>query len=287
MQFVVAHVVHDMRSEAEAFADRDATKGLAARLGLEFVESRARLRGLSGNAEAMARRLRYAALKQLAEDHGCGFIATAHQADDQLETMLMKLIRGAGPRGLAGVALSRALAKGGPIVIRPALGITRQDLERVCRVVGWQWCEDRTNSDTTRARAAIRAHVLPRLRELRPRAAERAARSAALLADASALVDREVAELLRAGRQDGANGQFTWSRAALRDELALVLGGLLQAAVRELAPKAPGDKLSGRLLDPVVAALRSGSTVRRPFKLGRCSVEVANKEVTMRRVDGE
>jgi tRNA(Ile)-lysidine synthase len=112
MQFVVAHVVHDMRAEDEALADRDATKGLAARLGLEFVESRVRLRGLSGNAEAVARRLRYAALKQLAEDHGCGFIATAHQADDQLETMLMKLIRGAGPRGLAGVAPSRDACEG-------------------------------------------------------------------------------------------------------------------------------------------------------------------------------
>jgi hypothetical protein len=132
----------------------------------------------------------------------------------------------------------------------------------------------------TRARAAIRAHVLPRLRELRPRAAERAARSAALLADASALVDGRVAELLRAGRQDeNANGQFTWSRAALRQEPALVLGGLLQVAVRELVPQAHGDKLSGRVLDPVVAAIRSEATVRRRFRLGCCSVEVASKRL--------
>src|SRR5262249_13089156 len=93
---VIAHLVHDMRPESEPLAHRDAPRDLASALGLPFVERSIRVKTAGGNAEAVARRLRYQALAQLASEHGCPFIATAHHAQDQLETMLMALIRGSG-----------------------------------------------------------------------------------------------------------------------------------------------------------------------------------------------
>ena len=107
--FVIAHVVHDLRPRPNALADRDAAKALADSLGLPFAEAEVRIRTERGNPESIARRLRYTALKRLATAHNCPYIATAHHADDQLETMLMALLRGSGPRGLAGIAQSRPL----------------------------------------------------------------------------------------------------------------------------------------------------------------------------------
>ncbi len=111
---VVGHVVHDLRSRGEALADRDAVRALAERLGLEFVEREVRVRGeWGGNLEALARRARYAALGEMAREAGCGFVATAHHADDQMESVLMALVRGAGLRGLAGIRVKRGLGVGG------------------------------------------------------------------------------------------------------------------------------------------------------------------------------
>lgn len=280
--FVVAHVVHDLRSVAESLADRDAVRNLATGLGLGFAEARIRARPDGGNIEGSARRLRYAALKRLAAEHGCGFIATAHQADDQLETVIMKLLRGAGPRGLAGVASLRTLGKDGPTVIRPALTTNRRDLERVCRAAGWEWCEDLTNSDTTRLRAAIRVRVLPHLRSIRPRAAERASKSAALLADAVVLVDKAVRALLIAGRDGaGASGEHVWERSALSLETGLVLGALLQTAASEYSEHTSCDRLGSKVLDPIVAAIRAESNAPRRFTLGPAHVEITKQFVRM------
>jgi tRNA(Ile)-lysidine synthase TilS/MesJ len=94
--FVVAHIVHDMRTPREALADRDSARDLAATLGLPFAEDHIRVKG--GNAEANRPPPPLPGLAALAKTHGCPYIATAHHADDQLETILMGLLRGSGPR---------------------------------------------------------------------------------------------------------------------------------------------------------------------------------------------
>lgn len=220
---IVAHVVHDLRDAAESHADRDAARALAARVGLPFVEASVRVRVEGGNAEAAARRLRYGALGRLAREAGVRYIATAHHAHDQVESVLMRLVRGAGPAGLAGIAERRTLraADGQRLtLIRPMLGVSPGDARRLCTLAGVTWREDATNADTTRLRARVRAEVLPRVLALRSGVAERVV--------ASARVQGEVARVLGAMARRLDPRARAWSRDLLREQPAAVLGELLR-----------------------------------------------------------
>jgi tRNA(Ile)-lysidine synthase len=278
--FVVAHIVHDLRPRAEALADRDAARQLAESLGLPFAESEISVRARRGNAEASARRLRYDALASLAAEHRCPFLASAHHADDQLETLLMSILRGSGPRGLAGVAPRRRL-RPGITLIRPALSIRRADLQRLCTAANWRWQEDATNADESRLRAALRRQVAPLLESLRPGAASRAARSAALLRDAAAVIDDLADKLLAAA--DRSNDSLSWPRDSLRAQRPAVLGSLLQAAAARLHAGRRRDRITGRIIEPAVRALRDRSTEPRRFVWSGLELAVTAHRVQLRR----
>ncbi|MFN7022495.1 MAG: tRNA lysidine(34) synthetase TilS [Phycisphaerales bacterium] len=286
-QLVVGHVLHDLRPTGETAQDRDAAGRLAGALGLPFVAAEVRVRGWAGNAEANARRARYGALASLAASSGCRFIATAHHADDQLESVLMGLLRGAGPRGLSGVARRRALhaGEGAPVtLVRPMLGsadgrcrpITRAECERLCAEAGWAWREDRSNADTALLRNALRGEVIPILRRLRPRAAEHAAAAAAIQSDMARLLGRAAVEQaarlgnLSAGRGDNGDGSL-WPREEARALPPALLFEMLR--VRLLDPGGGGggsggaDRLTRRVLGPIVRAVRDGRTDPRTFDL--------------------
>ncbi len=257
------HVVHDLRPAEQALADRDAVKSLAARLGVPFLEAAVKVRAEKGNAEAVARRLRYQEMSRLANEGGWPYLATAHQGDDQLETMLMRLIRGAGLRGLAGIRDSRTLP-GGLRLVRPMLGIERRDCERICKAARHQWREDMTNLDTSRLRAAVRANVVPQLRRLSGSVAQRARISAGLLADAADLVSGQAEALLT--NAELVDGRFGWTRAALRVQSPLVLGGALRLAAARVTGDVGQDRLAWRLVRPVVNAILDSSTEPREFR---------------------
>ncbi len=193
---VLAHIVHDLRPTREALADRDRTKALAARLGIEFVEGVACVRSLKGNAEANARRGRYAALRELALKHGCRYVATGHQGNDQLETVLMRLLRGSGLRGLRAIRASRGLG-GGVVLVRPMLGVTRADAERICASAAYEPAIDATNADATRLRSALRQEVVPILARLNPAVHAHATDAAAAIEQAQRLVHRRANALVR------------------------------------------------------------------------------------------
>lgn len=258
--FVVAHVVHDLRSEAEALADRDGARRLAESLELPFVEGRVAVRGQRGNHEGVARRLRYAALERLARENRCRYLATAHQADDQLESLLMALIRGSGPRGLAGVASSRR--RPSCRVIRPMLDQTRAESERLCRDAGWAWREDATNRDESRLRAALRAQVMPVLERLRPGASRRAARAARLMSGAARLVGEQAAMVAERASCDGG---FAWDRRELRRAPEVVIGEALRRAAACLNEGACRDRIGIKLACPAVRAIRSRVTDSKRF----------------------
>lgn len=278
--FVLAHIVHDLRPESEALADRDAARRLAKRLGVPFAEAGVRVRDHAGNPEAVARRLRYQALAELAERDACGFVATAHHADDQLETLLMGLLRGAGPGGMRGVRPRRRIAEDS-VVIRPALDVGRSDLERLCRAFGWEWREDVTNSDTARLRAAIRHRVTPVLKELRPGVELRAGRTARLLGEASEFIAVRARELL--SEAETSDGSFRVSRPALRKEMAIVVGEVLRQGAVMARGERGQDRLGGAALDPMVAAVLDGQTDQRTFRRGGLEVAVSARWVTLRR----
>lgn len=288
---VVGHVVHDLRPEAEAAADRDAVKELAQRLGLVFVERAVRVRAASGaagggsNLEARARAARYAALVEMAAEQGCAAVATAHHADDQLETILMRLVRGAGPRGLRAIAVRRCVRgpQGSVLVVRPMLGdlegrtdpTRRREAEALCRRAGWVWREDATNADAAFLRNALRLRVTPLLEELQPGAAVRAARSAALVGQAQGLVRKAAGELWLRGKADGEG--VVWARGVLRGAPPLVVGELLRRAVRRISGRT--GRLSRRGLAGVVRAIRDESTEPRVFDVGGVRVRVTARAV--------
>ncbi len=279
-KLVVAHVVHDLRSPSVAARDRDSAAALASRLGLPFVEASINPGEQGGNEEGTARRLRYHALGQLARHHGCGFIATAHHADDQLETMLMALMRGAGPRGLSGIARSRPL-DANLTLIRPMLHATRDDARHICESANWHWVEDETNADMTRLRAALRSTIIPELERLRPGVAHRAVSAAQLQAGASQLIDQFVLDLLEAAAHDV--DQLTWKRADLADQPPIVLGSLVRSAVEKTCQGKGLDHLPSRTINAISAAISDGLGHERVFELRDAVATVTRETVSVRR----
>lgn len=256
-RIVIAHILHDMRPEIDAAADRAAVAHLASRLGKEFVWDRANAAGHPGNLEANLRRARYAALTGLAQRSGCAFVATGHQADDQAETILMRLLRGAGPIALGGIAPSRPL-QGTIRLIRPALDIPRLDLLALCETAGHTPATDRTNLDTTKTRAYLRAHVLPALRGAHPAALAGLARSAALARDAGRFV-RAAAQERLAAASTIANG-LHWPRDAFCGCANTVVCECLRLAHHQLTSHNASDRLPMRTLRLAVHHVQSAPT---------------------------
>jgi tRNA(Ile)-lysidine synthase len=154
----VVHFDHMLRgddstSDAQFVADLARDSGLQIVAAREDVAAEAARHGW--NIEDAARRLRYAFFERVCAAGQATRIAVAHTAQDQAETVLAHLIRGTGPTGLAGIYPSARS------VIRPLLGIARQDLRDYLRAKNQVWREDATNSDTSRLRARIREQLLP------------------------------------------------------------------------------------------------------------------------------
>jgi len=135
-----------------------------------------------------ARQARYTFFALTAQTVGATAVATAHTRDDQAETVLLKLCRGAGSAGLDGIARSTVIE--GLRVVRPLLDVSRKDVEHFLRERGIAWREDGTNADTTIKRNCLRHDVLPLLeQQFNPRVKEALARTATILADENQLLE--------------------------------------------------------------------------------------------------
>lgn len=155
--------------------------------------------GLPGGPEAAARTARYAALTAVASRVGAAAVLLGHTRDDQAETVLLALARGAGPRGLAGMPARRG------IFVRPLLDVGRADTRKACAALGLVPWEDPHNSDPAFARARVRGEALPALvAALGPAVVSNLARSAGqIAADNAALDELAAAALARAGSAAG------------------------------------------------------------------------------------
>lgn len=288
---VVGHVMHDIRPRAEVERDRDAVKVLAERLGVEFVEAEVSVRGGSGgqrNLEAAARRARYAALAQMARERRIRFVATAHHAEDQLETVLMSLLRGTGGAGVRGLAVSRRLVGSGPDMIRLirpmasewcGVAVDRAMCQRLCREAGVVWREDATNEDGTRLRNALRKDVVPILRRLRPDVLAKATAASAHARAIDGLLARESVRIMTLGL--GQDRAIHWPRGVLKSEPAAALGATIRNARREMCGRRGADRVSKRVIDAVVRAIRDRSTEPRSFVVGGLRIRVTAREVVM------
>ncbi|MFC4146730.1 tRNA lysidine(34) synthetase TilS [Micromonospora mangrovi] len=178
--------------------------GWACEQGLDPVDSIAvTVDGRPGGPEAAAREARYQALVDTARRHGAAAVLLGHTRDDQAETVLLALARGAGPRGLAGMPVRRELA--GVPLLRPLLDVSREDTRKACAALGLTPWEDPHNADPAYARARVRADVLPALvAALGPGVLENLARTAQLLAaDTAALDDLAATALADTRSPDG------------------------------------------------------------------------------------
>jgi len=177
------HVNHGLQ-EASVDWSRS-SESTCARLGVRLDILRLALELRKGDSvEAEARRARYAALAEAMAPGEC--LLTAHHADDQLETVLLQLFRGAGARGLSGMPRSARLGEG--MHLRPLLEVEREELVKYARTAGLDWIEDPMNADTRYDRSWLRHHVLPPIRERWPSVAHTVGRSAKHLAQAERLM---------------------------------------------------------------------------------------------------
>jgi tRNA(Ile)-lysidine synthase len=153
---LAVHVDHGLRPESAS--EGDVVRSAARQLGVDSRCVRVDV-GTGGNLEARARDARYAALEAAREEHGATAVLVAHTADDQAETVLLNLLRGSGASGLAGMPERRGH------VVRPLLGVRRDDVHRVCAERGLVPVRDPSNDDRVHRRNWVRLDALPALCE--------------------------------------------------------------------------------------------------------------------------
>jgi len=184
----VVHVNHGLSPQAGQWADRCAHQ--CAELSLPFTLCEVNAAPAAGESpEAAARNARYRALAELVQNDDC--LLTAHHQDDQAETLLLQLLRGAGPKGLAAMPVLSRLSRGWHA--RPLLEFRRADLIAYAEANGLSWLEDESNFDTRLERNFLRHEILPRLKQHFPALATTLSRSARRCAEAT--------EILRAQAQ--------------------------------------------------------------------------------------
>ena len=182
-----AHLNHALRDTAHR--DEQFSRALAAEVGVPFrfdrVEVRELATRLGTSLEDAGRRARYELFERAADELGADVIATGHTRDDQAETFLLRLIRGAGARGLAGIHPRMRLPAEAPEarrwVVRPLIEIGRSELREYLARLGQAFCDDESNRDLSFPRNRIRHELLPLIeREFNPRITDVLAREAAV-----------------------------------------------------------------------------------------------------------
>ncbi|QZA33082.1 tRNA lysidine(34) synthetase TilS [Hydrogenibacillus sp. N12] len=198
LRLAVAHVHHGLRG-TEADADAAFVAAEARARGLPFYLVRLTGDAPAANVEAVLRARRYRALAAVARRIRAQAVAVAHTADDQRETLIIKLLRGTSPMGLAGMPAERPLAAGVRLV-RPFLFVERAALAAYARARGLSFRHDRSNEDLRFFRNRIRHELYPALRELSPAVGRHLDRLSRLAAEEAAHWDAAVRPVLRSVR---------------------------------------------------------------------------------------
>jgi tRNA(Ile)-lysidine synthase len=264
-----AHLDHRLRPESGE--DAAFCRSLCDRFGIPFrtavADVRARARRERGGLEQAARRERYRFLHEVRRDTGAVAIAVAHTRDDQAETLLLRLLRGAGATGLGGMRPRRGR------IVRPLLAVSREQVLAHLAERGLSWREDATNRDLGPLRNRVRHELVPYLEaRFNPALRRGLARTARLLADEAAHLRSEADGLLdRISRAEG--DEIVLERAALA-EAPPAVG---RAAVRQALRRAGGLARVGAVHVERVLAL-----ARAPAPSGRLLPLPGGREVRYR-----
>lgn len=177
------HINHQISPNAHAWQTHCAD--LCARLNIAFSSVKVDVKNSGRGIEDAAREARYAVFEQHIKRGD--YLLTAHHADDQAETLLLRLMRGTGPRGLAAMAQQRSLGQG--TLCRPLLNFSRAELEEYARTQGLSWINDESNADDHYDRNYLRNQVMPLLRERWPAFAGKWQQTAELCAANESLIE--------------------------------------------------------------------------------------------------
>jgi tRNA(Ile)-lysidine synthase len=261
LRLLAAHLDHGLRESSSD--DAAFCRALCAAWDVPFRAARADVAALArrdgGGIEQAARLARHAFLRRVREEDGALAVALAHTRDDQAETVLLRLLRGSGRRGLGAM---RARTRG---LWRPLLAVSRADVVAHLVAHGLEWREDPSNRDLRFARNRVRHELLPYLEtHFNPRVRTTLARSADVLAGESEALDRAAARLVRRARLHDPGGPAL-SRAVLRAAPPAVAA----LAVRRLLADAGGTRDVGasqvrRLLGLVNVPAASGRRLPLP-----------------------
>lgn len=188
------HVHHGLSPNADGWAKF--CRSYCKSLGIALAVRRVKVSRSKDGLEAAARRARYAAFGKSSSD----FLMLAHHLDDQAETVLMNLLRGAGARGASGMPARSTLGarRGRKLLLRPFLGLSRKSVETYARAQRLEWIEDESNADESLTRNFVRRRLGPVLEERFPRWRDNLARAARLFSRRELGADRLLREFLAA-----------------------------------------------------------------------------------------
>ncbi len=245
---LACHLNHNLRSPNETEADAEVVRTLSRRLGATlvedavpagFIERRARA---EGGLEAAARRLRYTFFARVASDYGASAIFLGHHEDDQIETLLMRLLNGGDPASFSGIPEDRPLdAETACRVLRPFLTISKEEIMRAAKDLDLEYADDATNAGLDALRNRVRALIVPRLPEIQPEARSRMQATRRRGRMLRSFLDREIE-------------RFSWDRERSEEGLRL------NASVADLAEVHPYVRL--HLLIAAFDEIETGSQRR-------------------------
>lgn len=255
-RLVAAHLDHALRpgSAADAAFCARLCEGLGVplRTGRADVRSRAGREG--GGLEQAARRERYAFLRRIAREEQAAAVAVAHTRDDQAETLLLHLLRGAGTSGLGGMRARRGA------IVRPMLAVSRAEVLAHLRERGLDWREDPSNADLVHRRNRVRHELLPYLESrYNPAARVALARAAGLLAEEAAYMTRQGRAVLAPACREEPGALVIRLRVLAQAPMAVA-----RVAIREALRRAGGLRHVG-----AVHVERLLRLARRPHPSGR------------------
>jgi tRNA(Ile)-lysidine synthase len=266
---IAAHLDHGLRPASPA--DARFCAELCARFGVRLetgtADVRSSARRLRTSLEAAARHERYAFLQEVQRSGSAVAVAVAHTRDDQAETVLMHLARGAASRGLGGM---RPFANG---VMRPLLGCSREDVLAHLKQYGLPWVEDASNGDRAFLRNRVRLDLLPYLeRHFNPRIRATLARSAALLGAEADALSVAADELLARAQLAATPTEVTLDRSALAAAPPALAGLALRNAIERVGGlHGVGSAHTERLLALTVSKRASGRVLPLPGgRVARC-----------------
>jgi tRNA(Ile)-lysidine synthase len=274
----VAHLHHGLRGKE---ADRDAAfvRRLARRQGWPVTIGTADIRGeaarLKQSIQVAAREHRYRFLHGLADRIGASWIAVAHTANDQAETLLLRLLRGTGPDGLAGMPVVREGR-----IVRPLLRVTRGAVLDYLGRRGLRYRRDRSNRDPHYTRNRIRADLLPRLaRDYNPAIVSVLATTAGLVAEEQQMVDELLSRVWRGSLVAMEPHALAFDRVTIARQPSVVQRWWLRRALRLISGGAAG---TARSLQEVLGGLH-GARPRSVALGGGLLVQITPEQIRISR----